>query len=90
MKTASLPPLRVTPELREAAESVLQEGESLSAFLEQSLRAQINHRRVQQEFIARGLASREEARRTGEYFSAEEVLGEMRKRLAAKKAKPRK
>jgi hypothetical protein len=32
---------------------------------------------MQREFIARGLASRDEARRTGEYFSAEEVLREM-------------
>lgn len=34
MKSASLPSLRVDPALREAAEAVLQEGETLSSFVE--------------------------------------------------------
>ena len=37
MKSATIPPLRVTPELRQAAESVLQDNESLSAFVESYL-----------------------------------------------------
>ncbi|HXC39024.1 MAG TPA: YlcI/YnfO family protein [Burkholderiales bacterium] len=87
MKTASLPPLRVTEELRQAAESVLNEGESLSSFMEQSLRANIEKRRVQKEFIARGLAAREEAARTGVYYDADEVMAELRQKLEkAKKA----
>lgn len=81
MKTASLPSLRVDPELREAAESVLQKGESLSGLMEQSLRDEVQRRRHQAEFIARGLASREEARRTGEYFDAEQVHDELRSML---------
>ena len=74
MKTATLPPLRVTPDMREAAESVLEEGKTLSSFVETSVRRQIEYRRTQKEFIARGLAAREEARRTGVYFTAEESL----------------
>ena len=74
MKTASMPSLRVEPELRAAAEAVLENGETLSSFLEQSLRAQVTRRQLQQEFVARGLASAEEARRTGEYYSADEVM----------------
>ena len=77
MKTATIPSLRVDPELRRAAESVLQQGETLSSFVEQSLRINIDHRRTQQAFIARGLTSRDEAKRTGEYFPAEEVLREL-------------
>ena len=77
MKTATIPSLRVEPELRDAAESVLQNGESLSSFVEQSIRASIERRQTQQAFIARGLASRNEARRTGEYFAAEDVLREL-------------
>lgn len=77
MKTATIPSLRVDPELRNAAESVLQQGESLSSFVEQSLRANIQRRQAQLEFIARGLASRDEARQTGEYFAAEDVLREL-------------
>lgn len=74
MKSATIPPLRVTPELREAAESVLREGESLSGFVESSLVKQIEFRKSQQEFIARGLASRENARKSGKYFSKEDSL----------------
>jgi predicted transcriptional regulator len=77
MKTASIPSIRVDPELRQAAEDVLQKGESLSSFVVQSLRANIERRRLQQQFIDRGLASREEARQTGEYFMAEDVLHEL-------------
>ena len=32
---------------------------------------------MQKEFIARGFASREEARRTGEYFDAKDVLNDL-------------
>jgi hypothetical protein len=86
MKTASLPSLRVDPELRAAAESVLEEGETLSAFLESAVRRQISFRKTQAEFIARGLASRDEAKRTGRYHSSEEVLGMIRAKLDAAKA----
>ena len=77
MKTATIPALRVEPKLREAAQSVLANGETLSSFVEESLRANIERRKYQQDFIARGLASRDEAKRTGEYYSAESVLAEL-------------
>ena len=77
MKTATIPSLRVDPALRQAAESVLHEGESLSRFVEQSLRKQIEQRQAQQAFIARGLANRDEAHRTGEYLEADQVLREL-------------
>lgn len=87
VKTATLPSLRVEPELREAAQSVLREGETLSGFIETSVRETIERRRTRAEFIARGLASREEARRTGEYFPARQVHAELRGMLAQAKAK---
>jgi predicted transcriptional regulator len=96
MKTAAFPPLRVEPELREAAESVLNEGETLSGFVEQSIRANIERRRTQAEFIARGLAAREEARRDGSYVDADVVLARLQSKLerakaaAGVKAQPRK
>ncbi|KUZ63493.1 prevent-host-death protein [Burkholderia ubonensis] len=83
MKTATMPALRVDPELRDAAESVLDENETLSAFMESALRDGIARRRFQREFIARGLASRDEARRTGEYFDAADVHAELDGLLAA-------
>jgi len=87
MKSATIPSLRVDPQLRADAESVLKDGETLSAFVEASVREQIHKRRTQEEFIARGLASREEAKRTGIYYSAEDVVGELKDMLAAKQAK---
>lgn len=89
MKTATLPSLRVDPALRQAAEAVLHEGESLSSFMEQSLRDEVNRRRMQAEFIARGLAAREEARRTGVYYTVDEVMGSLRHILKDAKAKKR-
>ena len=77
MKSASIPSLRVDPELRHEAESVLQDGESLSSFVEQSIRSNIARRQTQREFIARGLASRDEAKQSGDYFSSEQVLAEL-------------
>lgn len=77
MKSATFISLRVDPELRKAAEGVLREGETLSGFIEASVRETIERRRIRAEFIARGLASRDEARRTGEYVTADNVHAEL-------------
>jgi len=74
MKTATIPSLRVTPVLRQDAESVLRDGETLSSFVEESLRKQIEHRKFHQEFITRGLAARDKARVSGSYVSKDEVM----------------
>ena len=87
MKTATFPAVRVEPELREAAESVLSDGESLSAFVEQSIRANIERRRLRSDFIARGLASRDSARQSGQYVSADDVLSTLEARLAEAKTR---
>ena len=87
MKTATFPSLRVEPALREAAEELLHDGESLSGFVESALRAQIQQRQQQTAFIARGLASRDRAKASGVYFSSGAVLKKLEARLAkAKKA----
>jgi predicted transcriptional regulator len=77
MKSATIPSIRVAPALRAAAEEVLEEGESLSSFAEQSLRLNIAQRQAQQAFIRRGLASRDEAQRTGEYYETADVLADL-------------
>jgi predicted transcriptional regulator len=92
MKSATFPSIRVEPELRDAAEDVLGEGETLSGFVEQSIREGIERRRNQSEFIARGMASRDAARRTGDYVPAFEVLEKLERRrdtLRTTRAKPR-
>lgn len=89
MKTATLPSLRVEPALRDAAESVLREGETLSSFVETAVREQVQLRRHREEFMARGILSRDNARATGVYHGAAEVVGELRGMLGEAKAKVR-
>ena len=86
MKTAAFPSLRVDSELRQAAEDVLQDGESLSSFVEQSIRESIERRRNQREFIARGLQSRDAARRAGSYVKSDAVIGRLEKVIGRDKS----
>lgn len=90
MKTATIPSLRVDPALREAAESVLDQGETLSSFVESALRMGIDQRRAHREFIARGLASYAAASQRGDFKPAADVIQTLEQRLAAAKAKARK
>jgi hypothetical protein len=85
VKSATFPSLRVDPALRQAAEEVLLEGESLSSFVEQSVRVNIDRRKAQDEFVARGLASRDKAKRSGVYVSSGAVLKNLESRLAKAK-----
>jgi hypothetical protein len=87
MKTATIPSVRVEPEFRAEVESVLAEGESLSEFVEASVRASVERRRVQAEFIARGLRSRDEAKRTGDYVDADDVVAALERKLDAARAR---
>ena len=83
MKTATIPSVRVEPAFRAEVEAVLAKDETLSEFVEASVRASVEHRRVQAEFIARGLRSRNEARRTGEYVGADVVVAKLQRKLEA-------
>ena len=87
MKNATLPSLRVDPALRQAAEDVLLDGESLSGFVEQAVRESIERRKAQEEFVSRGLASREKARHTGKYVSSGAVVKKLQARLDKAKAR---
>ncbi|MDY0073288.1 MAG: YlcI/YnfO family protein [Thauera sp.] len=83
MKTASFPSLRVAPQLRQDTESVLHEGESLSQFIESAVREQVALRKANAEFLARGLAARDQARESGRYVDADVVVDKLRSRLKA-------
>lgn len=78
MKTATLPAIRVEPELREKIESVLDQGETLSSFMESTLRSAVEFRAVQNEFRARGKRSQERFDATGISYSTEEVIERLR------------
>lgn len=90
MKTATIPSVRIEPELRAELESLLEAGETLSGFVEASVRASVHRRRVQAEFIARGLRSLDEARRTGEYVDADVVVDGLQRKLEAARARRKK
>jgi predicted transcriptional regulator len=88
MKSAAIPAVRVPPELRHAAEALLVDGETLSGFVEDAVRRNVDYRRAQAAFIARGLASRDAAQASGRYVKAATVLGKLERRMknARKKA----
>lgn len=83
MKSATIPAVRVEPELRAEVESLLGEGETVSQFVEASVRAGVHRRRAQAEFVARGLRSRQEAYRTGDYVEAHVVVDALQRKLDA-------
>ncbi|MEN9761046.1 MAG: hypothetical protein RI906_872 [Pseudomonadota bacterium] len=83
MKTATLPSVRVEPEFRSEVEAVLGDGETLSQFVELSVRAGVERRRAQAEFVARGLRARDEARRTGDYVDADDFVAGLQRQLDA-------
>lgn len=88
MNSPCPPPIRVDPAVRAAAEAVLEQGESLSSFAEQSLRLHIARRQSHKAFITRGLAARDAAIRSGDYVSADAVLAELDALLATGRAAP--
>ena len=89
MKTATIPSVRVEPELRAEVESLLSEGETVSEFVEASVRATVLRRRNQAEFIARGLRSLDDARSTNDYVDADVIVQTLQRKLdLARKRKP--
>ncbi|MEO6022520.1 MAG: YlcI/YnfO family protein [Burkholderiales bacterium] len=86
MKTPSIPSLRVSPELRKEAEAVLEQDETLSSFVLDALNRSIEYRKARQAFIARGLASAAQAKKTGTYISAAIVIEKLERKLDKVKA----
>jgi hypothetical protein len=80
-KSRTIPPLRVSEQLRADAESVLAPGETLSAFVMDAVSRAIDFRKSQTEFLARGMASAQDAKTTGGYVSTAKALSGLRKRL---------
>lgn len=85
MKSAVLPQIRVEPELRAELESVLESGETLTDFVEASVRSAIAFRRVQTEFHARAQAASQEYHRTGASVPVEAVLERLQGKLDARR-----
>ncbi len=74
MKTALLPATRVDPTLRRAIEAALDEGETLSAFIQNAVRRHLRLRESQRSFLRRGLAAERAATRDDDWLEPAEVL----------------
>ena len=85
MKSATIPSVRVEPGLRAEVEELLGEGETVSEFVESSVREGIRRRRNQAEFLARGLKSLATAKRTGDYVDVDVVIRNLEQKLVKAK-----
>ena len=84
MKTAVIPQIRVEPELRADLDSVLLPGETLTEFVEASVRRAVEFRRVQTDFAARCDASLAEYERAGVSILSDVVLSSLEAKVAAR------
>lgn len=85
MKSAVLPQIRVEPALRTDLEAALQEGETLSSFVESAVRSAVAFRQVQTRFHEDGELAWQNYLSSGEAVAADEVLGRMQARLAQRR-----
>ena len=83
MKTATIPPIRVAPEFRLEVEGVLEQGESLSEFVENAVRQTVLKRKNQAEFLRRGITAIAETKCTGGGIPAQVVVANLEAKLAA-------
>ena len=83
MKTATLPPVRVAPDFRQELEGVLEEGETLSQFVESAVRSVVERRKHQAEFVRRGMTAIQDTQRAGTGVPAQEMLARLQVRLDA-------
>ena len=86
MKTATIPAIRVAPELRAQIEAALGDDESLSQFVEAAVRDSVRRRNNQTEFHARGMASLAQAAAADDYVDADGVIASLEAKLAGAKA----
>jgi hypothetical protein len=85
MKSAIIPQVRVEPALRDELEAVLNQGETLSEFVEASVRNAVAFRRVQSQFLERGQAAWEDYQSTGRSVPAVDMVAKLQARLDARR-----
>ena len=69
--------IRVEPEIPREMETVLDESETLSAFIESAVRRETHSRKHKAEFLASGRASLGEARKTGRTVPVKSVMAKL-------------
>lgn len=83
MKTATIPPVRIEPEFRKEIEESLVGEESLASLVETAVRHEVARRRMQSEFVRRGLCAIEDTLASGNGIAADVVLAKLENKLAA-------
>lgn len=81
MKDALFPSVRAPSALRMEAETLLAEGESISAFLLAAVEHEVERRRHVASFLERGL---QRSRHPSGHIDAAEVVDRLRERLATR------
>lgn len=66
--------LSLPTELYNSIESLLRGDETVLGFIEQALYSKVKYRQDEKDFTKRALESRDKAKRTGIYVSAEEAI----------------
>ena len=83
MKSATLSDIHGAPNFRQEIEGVLEDGETLSQFVQGTVRREVDMRTHQAEFVRRGIAAIRQTQRTGNGVPASEVLARLETRLSA-------
>lgn len=90
MKSAVIPQVRVEAQLRADLDAALRPGETLTEFIEASVRRAVEYRRVQTDFAARCKEALATYERTGVSIPAEEALSKLEKKVEARVKRLRK
>jgi len=75
--------VRIEPSFRNEIEKSLEGGESLASLVETAVRNEVTRRRVQSEFILRGMAAINRTVAAGDGMPAEVVIAKLEAKLAA-------
>jgi len=78
--------MTVFPKFRAEIQPLLDEGETISEFLQTAVRDSVQRRRNQQEFFRRGLASLESAKLTNSYVDADAMPARLERKFADARA----
>ncbi len=82
-RSATLPPIRVAPETKASLEAVLREGESLTQFIEGTVRREAEFRAEQNAAVARAKRALRNADKGAGLLTADEFLAGMAQRAQA-------
>ncbi len=83
MKTATIPPVRVSAKFRAELDKALEKGETLAALVEKAVGNEVVRRKTEAEFVRRGLAAITRTRKDGTGIPADAVIAKLEARLAA-------